>query len=68
VKTYGEWTRVSLTLVLDGGEWSASHPGHFIPRERAPRYPLDRGGWFGPRASVDDMEKRKFLTLLGLEL
>jgi hypothetical protein len=26
------------------------------------------GGWLGPRAGLDDMEKRKFLTLPGLEL
>jgi hypothetical protein len=25
------------------------------------------GGWVGPRAGLDDMEKRKFLTLPGLE-
>jgi hypothetical protein len=25
-----------LTLALDGGEWSASRPGHFTPSERAP--------------------------------
>jgi hypothetical protein len=25
-----------LTSALDGDEWSASHPGRFIPRERAP--------------------------------
>jgi len=25
-----------LTSALDGGEWSASCPGHFIPRERGP--------------------------------
>jgi hypothetical protein len=30
-----------LTLVLDGGEWSASRTGHFTPRE-SPWYPLDR--------------------------
>jgi len=23
-------------IAPDGGEWSASRPGHFIPRERAP--------------------------------
>jgi hypothetical protein len=23
-----------LTLTLDGGEWSTSHPGHPTPRER----------------------------------
>jgi hypothetical protein len=25
-----------LTSALGGGEWSASRPGHFTPRERAP--------------------------------
>jgi len=25
-----------LTSALDGGEWSASRPGRFTPRERAP--------------------------------
>jgi hypothetical protein len=30
-----------LTSALDGGEWSASHPGRFTPRE-IPWYPLDR--------------------------
>jgi hypothetical protein len=25
-----------FTSVLDGGEWSASRPGRFTPRERAP--------------------------------
>jgi hypothetical protein len=31
-----------LTSETDGGEWSASHPGHFNRREIGPRYPLDR--------------------------
>jgi hypothetical protein len=38
----GEWryrSTHSLTSALDGGEWSASRPGRFTPRERAP---LDR--------------------------
>jgi hypothetical protein len=26
-----------LTIALEGGEWSASCPGHFTPRERAPK-------------------------------
>jgi hypothetical protein len=26
------------------------------------------GGWVGPRTGLDDVEKRKFLTLQGLEL
>jgi hypothetical protein len=35
----GEWRYSSmhtLTSALDGGEWSASRPGRFTPRERAP--------------------------------
>jgi hypothetical protein len=49
------------------GEWSASRLGHFTPGERAPRtHWLE--GLVGPRANLDDVEKRKFLTLLGLEL
>jgi hypothetical protein len=30
------YLHVFSTSALDGGEWSASHPGHFTPRERAP--------------------------------
>jgi hypothetical protein len=33
----------NLTSALDGGEWSASRPGRFCTRERAPWYPLVRG-------------------------
>jgi hypothetical protein len=50
---------IFLTPVLIGGEWSASLPGpgtHWI------------GGWVDLRAGLDDLEKRKFLTLPGLEL
>jgi hypothetical protein len=35
----GEWrysSAHSLTSAVDGGEWSASRPGRFTPRERAP--------------------------------
>jgi hypothetical protein len=56
-----------LTSALDGGEWSASRPGLFIPGERAPGTHWI-GGWVDPRAGLDDVEKRKFLTLLGFEL
>jgi hypothetical protein len=56
-----------LTLALPGGEWSASRPGRFSPGERAPDTHLIEG-WVGPRAGLDDVEKRKFLTLPGLEL
>jgi hypothetical protein len=54
-------------LALVGGEWSASYPGHFTLRERTPGNPWIEG-WVDPRASLDDVEKRKFLTLLELEL
>jgi hypothetical protein len=40
----------SLTSALDGGEWSASRPGRFTPRERASGTHWI-GGWVGPRAS-----------------
>jgi hypothetical protein len=32
----------SSNSALDGGEWSASRPGRFIPKEKARWYPLDR--------------------------
>jgi hypothetical protein len=47
----------SLTSALDGGEWSASRPGRFTPRERAPRAHWI-GGWVGPRAVLDAVVKR----------
>jgi hypothetical protein len=48
----------SLTLALDGGEWSASRPGRFTPKERAPGTHWI-GGWVGPRAVLDAVVKRK---------
>jgi hypothetical protein len=30
------WIHVFLTSALDGGDWSASRPGRFIPGERPP--------------------------------
>jgi hypothetical protein len=55
-----------LTLALDGGEWSASGPYFFTPRVRAPDYNWI-GGWVGPRAGLDVVEKRKILPLLEFE-
>jgi hypothetical protein len=54
-------------LALAGGEWSNSRLGSFTPGERAPGTHWI-GGWVGPRAGLDDLEKRQFLTLPGLEL
>jgi hypothetical protein len=56
-----------LTSVLVGGEWSALRPGRFNPGEGAPGTHWT-GGWVGPRTGLDNVEKRKFLTLPGLEL
>jgi hypothetical protein len=58
---------ILITSVLVGGEWSASRPCRFTPGERTPST-LWIGGWVDPRAGLDDVEKRKFLTLPGLEL
>jgi hypothetical protein len=56
-----------MTSALVGGEWLSSRPGHFTPGERA----LGThwiGGWVDLRAGLDYLKKRKFLTILGLEL
>jgi hypothetical protein len=58
---------IVLTSALVGGEWSASCPCRFTPGGRAPSTHWI-GGWVDPRASLDDVEKVKFLTLSGLEL
>jgi hypothetical protein len=52
-------THVFLISALVGGEWSASRPCRFTMGERAP-------GTLGPSVGLDDVEKRKFLTLPGL--
>jgi hypothetical protein len=57
----GDW------IYIAGGEWSASCPGRFTPGERAPGTHWI-GGWVDPRAGLDDIEKRNFLTLPELEL
>jgi hypothetical protein len=67
MKAYGGvdvWAHVFLTSVLVGGEWSASRPGCFTLGERAPV----AHWWVDSRAGLEDVEKRKFVTLPGLEL
>jgi hypothetical protein len=59
MKTYGGvdvYTRVFLTSALVGRELSASRPGRFTPGERAAGAHWI-GGWVGPRAGLDDMQK-----------
>jgi hypothetical protein len=58
-----------LTSAVGGEEWSASLPGHFTPRERAPGpwYPLDkRLGEPHSRYGCGD-ERKNFKTLPGFE-
>jgi hypothetical protein len=66
----GEWMYRStffLTSALVLGEWLAYRPCRFNPGERVPGTNWI-GCWLDPRAGLDDVEKRKFLTLPGLEL
>jgi hypothetical protein len=65
MKTYGAvdvYIHVFLTSAL-GGEWSLS----LRPGERASGTHYI-GGWVESRAGLDDVEKRKVLTLPALEL
>jgi hypothetical protein len=48
-----------MTLALEGGEWSASRPGLFTSRERAPGTHRT-GSWVSPRAGLEAVVKRKF--------
>jgi hypothetical protein len=70
MKAYGGvdvYIHIFLTLALVGGEQSTSRPSCFTHRERA-HTTYWTGGWVDPRAGLDNVEKRKFLTLPGLEL
>jgi hypothetical protein len=61
MKTYGGmgvWIHVFMTSTLVGGNRLASWPGRFTSVERAPVTHWI-GGWVGPRAGLDDVEKRK---------
>jgi hypothetical protein len=59
MKAYGGvdvYIHIFLTSALAGGEWSASRPGRFTAGERIPGTHWI-GGWVGPRAGLDDVEK-----------
>jgi len=49
-----------MTAALEGGEWSAAHPGHTLP----PGKTHFAGGWVGPRAGLD---RWKILSPLGFD-
>jgi hypothetical protein len=53
---------IFITSVLAGGEWLALRPGLFTPGT------IWKGCCLDPKAGVDNVEKRKYLTLPGLEL
>jgi hypothetical protein len=63
MKAPGFWTSA-----LDGGEWSASRPGHALDPEKGPPGTHCTGGWVGPRAGLDTEARGKFLSPLpGIE-
>jgi hypothetical protein len=48
MKAYGGvdiWSHIFLTAALVGGEWTASRPGRFNPRERALDTHWIENGW-----------------------
>jgi hypothetical protein len=53
-----EYRSTHPTSALDGGEWSASRPGRFTPRERVSGVHWI-GGWMGPIAVLDAVVKIK---------
>jgi hypothetical protein len=70
MKTYwgmDVWIHVFLTSALVGGEWSVLCPGCYTPEETAPGTHWI-GSWEDPMAGLEEVKKRKFLTLPGLEL
>jgi hypothetical protein len=56
---------IFLATALVGGGWSGSSRSRFTPEERAPGTDWIGGG-VDPRAGLDDVKKRKFLTISGI--
>jgi len=51
------------TLALDGGEWSASHPGCTLPLGKEPQYPLDgKLGWTQSWSWTQRLEEKSFAS------
>jgi hypothetical protein len=60
-------SNILLNSALAGGEWAASRPGRFNSGGKASGTNWI-GDWVGLKAGLDNVEKRKFLTLPKLEL
>jgi hypothetical protein len=59
---------VKFKIICISWRWVVNFmPRPLYPRGKSPRYPLDRR-LGGPHSGLDDLEKRIFLTLSGLEL
>jgi len=54
-----------ITSALDGGEWSISYPSCFLTGTDPSAH--WKGGSVGPRACLDNIVKRKILTLADIE-
>jgi hypothetical protein len=67
MKAYGGMHHVFLISALVGREWSASRPDRFTPGGKVPGTHWI-GDWVSLRTGLNYVEKRKFLTLPGLEL
>jgi hypothetical protein len=61
------YIHIFLISAQAGGEWSVSRSGRFNPGERAPGTHWI-GSWVDPRAGLNKVEKKTFLTLEGPEL
>jgi hypothetical protein len=61
------WIHVFLTSALVGSEWSPLRPDRFTPGKGALGVYLI-GGWVGPKTGLEDVERRKILSLPGPEL
>jgi hypothetical protein len=64
-KWSGDLLHLFSTSALDRSECSVSWLGRFIPPEKSAHVTNLIGGWVGPRAGVDTLEKKKISCLLG---
>jgi hypothetical protein len=63
MKTYGGSEYIDPRIL----DRSALRPGRSTPGKELPGTHWI-GGWIGPRAGLDDVERRKIVHLLGLKL